>query len=58
MPESQSKLQSPSRSMMALDSLRAVTTDLGEGGMAVQLAHRPKNLGSVIIQFALPGSET
>jgi c-di-GMP-binding flagellar brake protein YcgR len=38
--------------------LRAVTTDLGEGGMAIQLAHRPKNLGSVTIQFALPGSET
>src|ERR1700674_586098 len=27
--------------------LRAVTTDLGEGGIALQLAHRPKNLGSV-----------
>jgi c-di-GMP-binding flagellar brake protein YcgR len=37
--------------------LRAVTTDLGEGGMAVQLAHRPKNLGTVTIQFSLPGSE-
>src|SRR5216684_1121252 len=37
--------------------LRAVTTDLGEGGMAVQLAHRPKNLGSLAIQFSLPGSE-
>ena len=37
--------------------LRAVTTDLGEGGMAVQLAHRPKNLGTVVIQFSLPGSE-
>jgi c-di-GMP-binding flagellar brake protein YcgR len=36
--------------------LRAVTTDLGEGGMAVQLAHRPKKLGSVAIQFSLPGS--
>ena len=35
--------------------LRAVTTDLGEGGMAVQLAHRPKNLGTVAIQFPLPG---
>src|SRR6202040_2545757 len=37
--------------------LRAVTTDLGEGGMAIQLAHRPKNLGAVTIQFSLPGSE-
>ena len=37
--------------------LRAVTTDLGEGGMAVQLAHRPKNLGTVVIQFPLPGSD-
>jgi DNA-binding response OmpR family regulator len=36
--------------------LRAVTTDLGEGGMAIQLAHRPKKLGSVAIQFSLPGS--
>ena len=27
--------------------LRAVTTDIGEGGMAIQLAHRPKNLGTV-----------
>jgi c-di-GMP-binding flagellar brake protein YcgR len=38
--------------------LRAVTTDLGEGGMAIQLAHRPKKLGPVTIQFALPGSES
>ena len=38
--------------------LRATTTDLGEGGIAIQLPHRPKNLGSVTIQFALPGSET
>jgi DNA-binding response OmpR family regulator len=37
--------------------LRAMTTDLGEGGMAVQLAHRPKNLGTVVIQFPLPGSD-
>lgn len=37
--------------------LRAITTDLGEGGMAVQLAHRPKKLGTVTIQFSLPGSE-
>src|SRR5438477_1950367 len=37
--------------------LRAVTTDLGEGGMAIQIAHRPKNLGPVTVQFSLPGSE-
>jgi c-di-GMP-binding flagellar brake protein YcgR len=37
--------------------LRATTTDLGEGGMAVQLAHRPQNLGSVAIQLPLPGTE-
>ena len=37
--------------------LRAVTTDLGEGGIAIQLAHRPKNLGSVSIQFSLPGTQ-
>src|SRR6266436_7949510 len=36
--------------------LRAVTTDLGEGGMAVQLAHRPKDMGPVTIQFSLPGT--
>ena len=36
--------------------LRAVTTDLGEGGMAIQLAHRPKKLGLVAIQFSLPGT--
>jgi len=35
--------------------LRAVSTDIGEGGLAIQLAHRPKNLGSVVIQFSLPG---
>jgi len=35
--------------------LRAVTTDLGEGGMAIQLAHRPKKFGVVAIQFSLPG---
>ncbi len=35
--------------------LRAITTDLGEGGMAIQLAHRPKNLRSLKMQFSLPG---
>jgi DNA-binding response OmpR family regulator len=37
--------------------MRAVSSDIGEGGMAVQLAHRPKNLGSVNLQFSLPGTQ-
>jgi c-di-GMP-binding flagellar brake protein YcgR len=37
--------------------LRAVSSDIGEGGMAIQLAHRPKNLGAVNLQFSLPGTE-
>jgi len=37
--------------------MRALSSDIGEGGMAVQLAHRPKNLGSVKLQFSLPGTE-
>jgi c-di-GMP-binding flagellar brake protein YcgR len=37
--------------------LRAVSTDIGEGGIAVQLAHRPKSLGTVNLQFSLPGTE-
>jgi c-di-GMP-binding flagellar brake protein YcgR len=37
--------------------LRAVSSDIGEGGMAIQLAHRPKNLGSVSLQFLLPGTQ-
>ena len=37
--------------------MRAVSSDIGEGGMAIQLAHRPKNLGSVKLQFSLPGTE-
>jgi DNA-binding response OmpR family regulator len=36
--------------------LRAVSSDIGEGGIAVQLAHRPKNLGAMMLQFALPGT--
>jgi len=36
--------------------LRAVSSDIGEGGIAVQLAHRPKNLGPVNLQFSLPGT--
>ena len=37
--------------------LRAVSSDIGEGGIAVQLAHRPKNLGPVSLQFSLPGTQ-
>lgn len=37
--------------------LRAVSSDIGEGGMAIQLAHRPKNLGAVTIQLVLPGTQ-
>jgi len=36
--------------------LRATTTDLGEGGIAVQFANRPQNLGSMVVQLALPGT--
>lgn len=36
--------------------LRAVSSDIGEGGIAVQLAHRPKNLGAMVLQFSLPGT--
>jgi DNA-binding response OmpR family regulator len=37
--------------------MRAVSTDIGEGGIAIQLAHRPKNIGAVTLQFALPGTQ-
>jgi hypothetical protein len=37
--------------------MRAVSSDIGEGGMAIQLAHRPKNIGKVTLQFVLPGTE-
>jgi c-di-GMP-binding flagellar brake protein YcgR len=37
--------------------MRAVSSDIGEGGIAVQLAHRPKNLRSVTLQFSLPGTQ-
>jgi len=37
--------------------LRAVSSDIGEGGMAVQLAHRPKRLGALNLQFVLPGTQ-
>jgi c-di-GMP-binding flagellar brake protein YcgR len=37
--------------------LRAVASDIGEGGMAIQLAHRPQKIGSVAVQFSLPGTQ-
>jgi c-di-GMP-binding flagellar brake protein YcgR len=37
--------------------LRAVTTDLGEGGLAIQTNQRPRNLNGVRIQFTLPGTK-
>jgi c-di-GMP-binding flagellar brake protein YcgR len=36
--------------------MKAVSSDIGEGGIAVQLAHRPKNIGTMALQFSLPGT--
>ena len=36
---------------------RAVTSDLGEGGMAIQSSQRPKKQGAITVQFTLPGTE-
>jgi DNA-binding response OmpR family regulator len=35
---------------------RAVTSDLGEGGIAIQSSRRPKKMGPMSIQFTLPGT--
>jgi c-di-GMP-binding flagellar brake protein YcgR len=35
---------------------RAVTSDLGEGGIAIQSSQRPKKMGPMSIQFTLPGT--
>lgn len=35
---------------------RVVTSDLSEGGIAVQPSQRPKKMGSMSIQFTLPGT--
>lgn len=35
---------------------RGVTSDLGEGGVAIQLSHRPQNLNSLSVHFTLPGT--
>jgi len=37
--------------------MRAVSSDIGEGGIAIQLAHRPKNFGAVTLQFSLPETQ-
>jgi c-di-GMP-binding flagellar brake protein YcgR len=35
---------------------RAVTSDLGEGGIAIQSSQRARNMGPMSIQFTLPGT--
>jgi DNA-binding response OmpR family regulator len=35
---------------------RVVTSDLGEGGIAIQSSQRPKKMGPMSIQFTLPGT--
>src|SRR5947207_12366921 len=35
---------------------RAVTSDLSEGGIAIQSAQRPKKMGAMTVQFTLPGT--
>jgi len=37
---------------------RAITSDLSEGGMAIQLAHRPEGAENLRAQFTLPGSQS
>lgn len=36
---------------------RTITSDLGEGGMAIQSSQRPRKQGAITVQFALPGTE-
>jgi len=36
---------------------KTTTSDVSEGGMAIQLARRPKNAGNMRVQFTLPGSD-
>src|SRR5205807_6243110 len=35
---------------------KAVTSDLGEGGIAIQISQRPKKMGPMTVQFTLPGT--
>jgi CheY-like chemotaxis protein len=37
---------------------RAVTSDISEGGMAIQIARRPPRSESICLKFTLPGSES
>ena len=37
---------------------KTTSSDLGEGGMAVQMSRRPKNAGNMRVQFTLPGTGT
>src|ERR1700730_189800 len=57
MRELPSKLQSQSRGMLGPDSRVRLPSTLGEGGMAIHLANRPKNLGALTLQLPLPGTE-
>ncbi len=36
--------------------MRAFTTDLSEGGIAVKLPHRPQTMGPISVYFQLPGT--
>ena len=36
---------------------KTVTTDISEGGMAIQLSRRPSNAGAMRVQFTLPGTD-
>lgn len=37
--------------------IRCVSVDLGEGGMAVQMLHRPKRTTGMLLEFTLPGTD-
>jgi CheY-like chemotaxis protein len=37
---------------------KTVTTDISEGGMAVQLSRRPGNAGAMRVHFTLPGTDS
>jgi c-di-GMP-binding flagellar brake protein YcgR len=39
-------------------SITAPTSDLGEGGMAIQISRHPKNMGPMQVQFTLPGTDS
>jgi DNA-binding response OmpR family regulator len=37
--------------------IKTSSTDLGEGGIAIQLSQRPANLGRMRVEFTLPGTQ-